>query len=87
MQIEKELISLYPHSFYRIEYYLSHLKEIQLKLGECGKDFPKKDGQHNELVLINFRTTSHICFIPHSVSIGHHRNQMVRTINLIHSMI
>ena len=44
MQIEKELISLDPHSFEWIEDYLSYIKELQLKLGECGKGFPKKDG-------------------------------------------
>ena len=42
MQIEKELISMDPLYFERIEYYLSHVKELQLKLGECGKDFLKK---------------------------------------------
>jgi len=31
-----------PLYFERIEYYLSHVKELQLKLGECGKDFLKK---------------------------------------------
>jgi len=44
MHIEKELISMDPHSFERIEDYLTHMKELQLKLGKCGKDFPKKDG-------------------------------------------
>ena len=32
------------------------MKELQLKLGECGKGFPKKDGQLIELVLMNLRT-------------------------------
>jgi len=44
MRLEKYLISLEPCSFERIEEYLACMKEIQLKLGECGKDFPKKDG-------------------------------------------
>ena len=44
MHIEKELISLDPHSFERVEDYLARIKELQLKLGECGKGFPKKDG-------------------------------------------
>ena len=39
MQLEKELISLYPHSFDIIEEYLACLKEFQLKLGECGKNY------------------------------------------------
>ena len=56
MQIEKELISLDPHSFERIENYLAHVKELQLKLGKCGKGFPKKDGKLVELVLMNLRT-------------------------------
>ena len=56
MQIEKELTSLDPHSFERIEYYLAHIKELQLKLGECEKGFPKKNGQLIELVLMNVRT-------------------------------
>jgi hypothetical protein len=44
MRIETELISLDPFSFERIEDYLARLKELQLKLGESRKDFPKKDG-------------------------------------------
>ena len=44
MQIEKELVYLDPYSFERIEDYLAHLKELQQKLGECWKGFPKKDG-------------------------------------------
>ena len=44
MQIEKELISLDPHSFESIEYYLARIKELHLKLGECEKGFPKIDG-------------------------------------------
>jgi hypothetical protein len=39
MQLEKELISFDPHSFKIIDEYLDHLKELQLKLGECGKNF------------------------------------------------
>ena len=53
MKIEKELISLDPHSFERIEDYLACVKELMLKLGECGKGFPKKDGQLIKLVLMN----------------------------------
>jgi hypothetical protein len=53
MQIEKEVISLDPHSFERIKNYLAHVKDLQLKLGECGKDLSKKDGQLIELVLMN----------------------------------
>lgn len=56
MQIDKELISLDPHSFERIEEYLFHIKELQLKLGECGKEFPKNDSQLIELVLMNVKT-------------------------------
>jgi hypothetical protein len=56
MQLEKELISLYPHSFDKMEEYLAHVKELQLKSGECGKDYQKKDGQLIELVLMNLRT-------------------------------
>jgi hypothetical protein len=47
------LISLDPLSFERIEDYLAHVKELQLKLGEYGKDFPKKDGQLIELIPMN----------------------------------
>jgi hypothetical protein len=39
MQLKKELISLNPHSFDIIEDYLVHVKEIWLKLGECGKNY------------------------------------------------
>ena len=56
MQIEKELISLYPHSFERIEEYLACIKELQLKLGKCGQWFPKKDIYLIKLVLMNLRT-------------------------------
>ena len=44
MQIDKELISMDPHCFERIEDYLTCIKELQLKLTEFGKGFPKKDG-------------------------------------------
>jgi hypothetical protein len=57
MQLEKELISLDPHSFERMEDYLAHVKELQLKLGECGKNYKKKDGQLIELVLMKFENT------------------------------
>jgi hypothetical protein len=56
MQSEKELISLNPHSFDKMEDYLSHVKELQLKLEECGKKYQKKDGKLIELVLMNLRT-------------------------------
>jgi hypothetical protein len=38
MHLEKELISLNPHSFDIMEDYLVCVKELQLKLGECGKN-------------------------------------------------
>lgn len=60
MQLEKELISLYPHSFERIEDYLALLKELWLKLGECGKGFPNKDRKLIKLVLMNLQ-------MPHDV--------------------
>jgi hypothetical protein len=43
MQLEKELISLYPHSFERMEDYLVCVKELQLKLSECGDKYKKRD--------------------------------------------
>jgi hypothetical protein len=39
-----------------MEDYLVHVKELQLKLGECGKNYQKKDGQLIEMVLMNLRT-------------------------------
>jgi hypothetical protein len=39
MELEKELISLDPHSFDIIEDYLAHVKELQLKLSEFGKKY------------------------------------------------
>ena len=42
MQMTKELISFNHHSFEIIEDYLARMKEFQLKLGECGKYFPRK---------------------------------------------
>jgi hypothetical protein len=56
MQLEKELISLDPHSFHIIEDYLAPVKELQLKLGECGKNYEKKYGKLIELVLMNLRS-------------------------------
>jgi hypothetical protein len=56
MQLEKEFISLDPHSFDRIEEYLARVKEMQLKLGECGKNYQKKDGKLVKMVLMNLRT-------------------------------
>jgi hypothetical protein len=56
MQLEKELIFLDPHSFERMEDSLACVKELQLKLGECGKKYQKKDGKLIELVLMNLRT-------------------------------
>lgn len=56
MSIEKDLISLDPHFFERIEDYLAHIKELQIKLDECRKGFSKKDGQLIELVLMNLQT-------------------------------
>lgn len=50
MKIEKESISLDPHSFDRIEDYLACIKDLQLKLGKL---FAKKDGKLIELVLMN----------------------------------
>ena len=62
MQIEKELISLDPHSFERIEDYLARLKELQLKLGEFRNWFHKKDGPLIELILMNLRTPYDVFF-------------------------
>ena len=56
MQIEKALISLDTHSFERIEDYLDRIKELQIKFGEWGKGFPKKNGKLIELVLMNLWT-------------------------------
>jgi hypothetical protein len=39
-----------------MEDYLAHVKELQFKLGKCGKNYQKKDGQLIELVLMNLRT-------------------------------
>jgi hypothetical protein len=57
VQLEKDLISLNPHSFERIEEYLVHVKEMWMKLGEWGENFQKKDGQPIELVLMNLRAS------------------------------
>ena len=43
IQIEKELIPLEPLSFDWIEDYFDCIMELQLKPGECGMDFLKKD--------------------------------------------
>jgi hypothetical protein len=56
VQLEKEFISLYPHSFKRIEDYLARVKELHLKLGECGKNYHKTNEQFIELVLMNLST-------------------------------
>lgn len=51
------LISLDPNSFERIKDCLACVKEMQLKLIECGNGFPKKDRNIIELVLMNLRTS------------------------------
>jgi hypothetical protein len=56
MPLEKELISLNRHSFNIIEDYLERVKELQLKLGECGKNYLNKDRQLIELLVMNLRT-------------------------------
>jgi hypothetical protein len=57
IQLEKQLISLDPHSFEKIEDYLACFKELQLKLGECGTNYQNKDGKLIKLVLMNLRKT------------------------------
>jgi len=39
-----------------MEDFLSHVKEISLKLGECGKNYHKNDLKIIELVVMNLRT-------------------------------
>jgi hypothetical protein len=57
MQLEKELISLDHLSFNRIEDSLACVKELQLKLGECKKDFLKKNGQIIESIFDESNTS------------------------------
>jgi hypothetical protein len=57
MQIEKELISLEPLSFERIEKCLADVKELPLKLSECKNYFFENDGEFIELILKNLKTT------------------------------
>jgi hypothetical protein len=58
----KELIFHEPLSFYRIlsfnriEEYLTRVKDLYLKLDECGKDFLKKEGHLIELIMMNLKT-------------------------------
>jgi hypothetical protein len=75
--LEKELISLDPHSFERMEDYLACVKELQLKLGECGKNYQKKDGKLIELVLMNLRTPL-MCLCDFFAPTGKHARNMVR---------
>jgi hypothetical protein len=56
MQLEKELISLNPHSFNIVEDYLVCVKEMQLKLGKCGKNYQNKYRKLIAMVLMNLRT-------------------------------
>jgi hypothetical protein len=56
MQLDKELISLKPLYFDRIEDYFACAKDLQLKLSECGKDFVKKKRSLIEMILINIKT-------------------------------
>jgi hypothetical protein len=55
MQIEKNLMSFNPLSFEIIEDHLAHVKELQLILGDCRKDFPKKHDYLIELIWINMK--------------------------------
>jgi len=50
------LISLDPNSFDRMEDYLACVKKIQLKLGECGKNYEKKYVQLIGLFPMKLRT-------------------------------
>lgn len=68
LQIEKELISLDTHSFDKIEEYLAHAKEIQLKLWKCENNFLKKYGQLIELVLMILRTHYDVFCSPFSTN-------------------
>ena len=72
MQIEKQLISLDPHFFERIEDYLSCIKELWLKLGKFGKGFPNKDGHLIEIVLMNLQMPYDVLFL------SFHTNQRSR---------
>jgi hypothetical protein len=69
MQLEKELISLDPHSFDIIEDYLVCVKELQLKLGKCGKNYLKTDEQLIELVRMNLRTPFELSISNFSTSL------------------
>jgi hypothetical protein len=75
-----------PLSFERIEDYVSHLKELQLKLIECIKYFPNKYGQLIELVLMYLRChTMH--FSQHFMPVGPLKNMIVSIIPLIHFVV
>jgi hypothetical protein len=63
MQLDKDLIFIDPNYFKIIEDYLARFKEIQLKLGKCGKNYQKKDEQLIELVLMSLRTPFNV-FMP-----------------------
>jgi hypothetical protein len=52
--LDKDLIFLDPHSFDKKEDYSAHVKEIHLKLAECGNKYQKKDGKLIKMVLMNF---------------------------------
>jgi hypothetical protein len=66
----------------KINHYLDHMKEIQLKVGEYEKDFSKKDGRFIKLRLINLNTL-YDGFPRDSVLIGISKMKRVREIPLI----
>lgn len=87
MKIEKELKSMDHHFFKRIEYYLACIKEIQLKLSESRKGFPKKDRQLIELVLMNLGTPYDVlCSLFHT-NWWSHKEDRVSTIHLMSFVI
>jgi len=83
MQLEKYFISLYLHSFERIEDYLVCVKELQLKLGECGNNFQNKYGQLIKLVLVNLKTPFDVLCSMFQTNYGRHAKNVVRNIPLI----
>ena len=63
MQIEKELMSLDPLSFERIDAYMAYVKNILFKMGECGKEFLKQDVKLFKLIPMSIKTLYDVLYL------------------------
>ena len=77
-----------PISFDWIEDNLACIKELQLKLGECGKYFPKKGWNLIELVLMNFKSPYDVLFSSfHDIWMSHKQDGKDFTFDIFYDLL